>query len=130
LVANNDNSSKDTNNDSSCEDKVKDFMLMAKEDYNNKITGSDDNDEESVVDMEGELISAIEEIDRLRIKNRKKKQFLTQLEKDSKKPDEDFCLLKVELEEAKKIEDILKQKLSEKKVRCEALEEEIVKTRK
>jgi hypothetical protein len=36
----------------------------------------------------------------------------------------------VELEEAKKIEDILKQQFSEKKVRCEALEEEIVKTRK
>jgi hypothetical protein len=55
---------------------------------------------------------------------------LTQFEKDSKKPDEDFALLKVELEEAKKIEDILKQQLSEKKVKCEALEEEIVKTRK
>jgi hypothetical protein len=55
---------------------------------------------------------------------------LTEFQKDSKKPDEDFALLKVELEEAKKIEDILKQKLSEKKVRCEALEEEIVKTRK
>jgi hypothetical protein len=36
----------------------------------------------------------------------------------------------VELEEAKKIEDILKQQLSEKKARCEALEEEVVKTRK
>jgi hypothetical protein len=36
----------------------------------------------------------------------------------------------VELEEAKKIEDVLKQQLSEKKFRCEALEEEIVKTRK
>jgi hypothetical protein len=55
---------------------------------------------------------------------------LIQFEKDSKKPDEDFALLKVELEEAKKIEDILKQKLSEKKARCEALEEEVVKTRK
>jgi hypothetical protein len=130
LVANNDNSSEDTDSDSSCEDKVNDFMLMAKEDYDNKSTGSDDNDEEVVVDMEGELISALEEIDRLRIKNRKKKQLLTQFEKDSKKPDEDFALLKVELEEAKKIEDILKQQLSEKKVRCEALEEEIVKTRK
>jgi hypothetical protein len=32
--------------------------------------------------------------------------------------------------EAKKIEDILKQQLSEKKVRCESLEEEIVKNRK
>jgi hypothetical protein len=130
LVANNENSSEDTDSDSSCEDKANDFMLMAKEDYDNKIIGNDDNDEEVVVDLEGEMISALEEIDRLRIKNRKQKQLLTQFEKDSKKPDEDFALLKVELEEAKKIEDILKQQLSEKKVRCEALEEEIVKTRK
>jgi hypothetical protein len=36
----------------------------------------------------------------------------------------------VELEEAKKIEEILKQQLSEKKVRSEALEEEVVKIRK
>jgi hypothetical protein len=130
LVANNDNSLKDTDSDSSCEDKANDFMLMDKEDYDNKGTGSDENDEEAMVDLEGELISALEEIDRLRTKNRKQKQLLTQFEKDSKKPDEDFALLKVELEEAKKIEDILKQQLSEKKVRCEALEEEIVKTRK
>jgi hypothetical protein len=49
---------------------------------------------------------------------------------NGEKPDENFYLLKVELEEAKKIEDILKQQFSEKKMRCEALEEEIVKTRK
>jgi hypothetical protein len=36
----------------------------------------------------------------------------------------------VELEEAKKIKDILKQQLSEKKTRCEAFEEEVVKTKK
>jgi hypothetical protein len=130
LVANNDNSSEDTDSDSFGEDKANDFVLMAKEDHDNKSTGSDDNEEEAVVDLEGELISALEEIDRLRSKNRKLKQLLTQFEKDSKKPDEDFALLKVELEEAKKIEDILKQQLSEKKLRCEALEEEIVKTRK
>jgi hypothetical protein len=53
-----------------------------------------------------------------------------QFKMNGKKTDEDFALLKVELEEANKIEDILKQQLSEKKVRCEALEEEIVKTRK
>jgi hypothetical protein len=103
LVANNDNSSEDIDSDSSCEDKANDFMLMAKEDYDNKSTGSDDNDEELLFDLEGELISALEEIDRLKTKNRKKKQLLTQFEKDSKKPDEDFALLKVELEEAKKI---------------------------
>jgi hypothetical protein len=51
-------------------------MLMAQDDYNNKITGSEANEEEVVVDMEGELISALEEIDRLRIKNRKQKQLL------------------------------------------------------
>jgi hypothetical protein len=66
---------------------------MAKEDYDNKITGSDE--EEALVDMEGELISALEEIDRLRIKNRKQKQLLIQFEKDSKEPDEDLVLLKV-----------------------------------
>jgi hypothetical protein len=63
LCVNNDDSSEDTDSDSSCEDKVNDFMLMAKEDYDNKNTGSDVNDEEVVVDMEGELISALEEID-------------------------------------------------------------------
>jgi hypothetical protein len=50
-----------------------------------------------------------------------------QFEKNGKKPDEEFALLKVEL---KKIEDTLKQQLSEKKAICEALEEEVVKTRK
>jgi hypothetical protein len=85
---------------------------MAKEDYDNKITGSDVNDEEDVVELEGELISALEEIARLRFKKKKQKQLLMQLEKDSKKPDEDFTLLKVELEEAKKIEEILKHQLS------------------
>jgi hypothetical protein len=44
-----------------------------------------------------------------------------QFKMNDKKPDEDFVLLKVELEEAKKIEDILKQQLSDKKERCEAL---------
>jgi hypothetical protein len=52
LVANNDNSSEDTDSDSSCEDKANDFVLMAKEDHDNKITGNDDNEEEVVVDLE------------------------------------------------------------------------------
>jgi hypothetical protein len=130
LCVNNDDSSEDTDSDSSYEDKVNEFMLMAKENYDNKITGSDENDEEVVVDMEGELISVLEEIDRLRIKNRKQRQLLIQLEKDSQEYGKDLVLLKVELEEAKKIEEILKQQLSEKKTRCESLEQEVVKTRK
>jgi hypothetical protein len=59
-------------------------MLMAKEDYDNKITGSDANDEEAVVELEGELINALEEIDRLILKKRKKKQLLIQFKKGIK----------------------------------------------
>jgi hypothetical protein len=109
LCVNNDDSSGDTDSDSACEDKVNNFILMAKDDYDNKSTGSDVDDEVVVVDLEGELISALEEIARLRFKKKKQKQLLIQFEKDGKKPDEDFALLKVELEEAKKIEDILKR---------------------
>jgi hypothetical protein len=108
-VNNDDDPSDDEDNDSSIEDNLNEFILMAKEDYDNNILWSDVNEEEVVVDMEGELISALEEIDRLRIKNIKQRQLLIQFEKDSKEPDEDLVLLKVELEEAKKIEDILKR---------------------
>jgi hypothetical protein len=107
-VNNDDDPSDDEDNDSTIEDKLNDFILMTKEDYDNISTESDANEEEVVVDMEGELISALEEIDRLRIKNRKKRQFLIQFEKENKEPDEELVLLKVELEEVKKIEDILK----------------------
>jgi hypothetical protein len=130
LCANNDDSSEDTDSDSSCEDKVNDFMLMAMGDLDDEYTGSDMNEEEVVVDMEGELISDLEEIDRLRLKKRKQKQLLMQFKKNGREPSEDLVLLKVELEESKKIEDILKKQLAEKKVRCEALEAEVVAVRK
>jgi hypothetical protein len=126
-VNNDDDPLDDEENDSFIEDKLNDFILIDKEDYDNKSTS---DEEEAMVDMEGELISALEESDRLRIKNRKQRQLLIQFEKDSKETDEELVLLKVELEEAKKIEEILKQQLSEKKARCEALEQEVVKTRK
>jgi hypothetical protein len=87
-INNDDDPSDDEDNDSSIEDKLNEFILMAKEDYDNNNTGSNVNEEEVVVDMEGELISALEEIDRLRIKNRKQRQLLIQFEKDSKEPDE------------------------------------------
>ena len=112
LCANNDNSSEDIDSDSSCENKVNDFMLMAMGDFDDEHTGGEMDDEEAMVDIEGELISALEEIDRLRCKKRKQKQLLKQFKMNGEKPDENFSLLKVELEEAKKIEDILKQQLS------------------
>jgi hypothetical protein len=131
LCANNDDDPSDEeDNDSSIEDKLNYFTLMDKENYDNQSTGSNEDDEEAVVDMEGELISALEEIDRLRIKNKNQRQLLKQFEKDSKEPSEDHVLLKVELEEAKKIEEILKQQIPEKKARGESLEQEVVKTRK
>jgi hypothetical protein len=48
-------------------------MLMAMGYFDDEHTGGEMDDEEAVVDMEGELISALEEIDGLRIKNRKQK---------------------------------------------------------
>ena len=51
-----------------------------------------------------------------------------QYEKSGKEPREDLALLKFELEEEKKIEDILKQQLTQEKKRCEALEEEVLTT--
>jgi hypothetical protein len=110
-VNNDDDPSDDEDSDSSIKDKLNDFMLMDKVDYDNKRIGRDANEEEVVVDMEGELISALEEIDKLGIKKRKQKCLLIQFKKGSKEPNEYFVLLKVELEEAKKIEDILKQQL-------------------
>jgi hypothetical protein len=109
LCENNDNSSKDIDSDLSCEDKVNDFMLMAMGDLDDEHTGGEMDDEESMVDMEGELISALEEIDRLRCKKRKQKHLLKQFKMNGEKPNENFSLLKVELEEVNKIEDILKQ---------------------
>ena len=103
LCENNDNSSEDIDSDSSCENKVNDFILMAMGDLDDEDTGGEMDDEEAMVDMEGELISALEEIDRLRCKKRKQKQLLKQFKMNDKKSSEYFSLLKVELEEAKKI---------------------------
>jgi hypothetical protein len=75
-VNNDDDTSDDEDNDSSIEDKLNDFLLMAMGDFDDEHTGGEMDDEETVVDMEGELISALEEIDRLGIKNRKQKQLL------------------------------------------------------
>ena len=69
----NDDSSGDIDSDYDGEDKVNDFVIMAKEDYVNQNIGSDVNDQEDVVDMEGELISALEDIDRLGLEKRKQK---------------------------------------------------------
>ena len=73
MCVNDVDSSEKTNSDSSDEDEVHNFMLMAIDDFGDEYTGSDLNEEESMVDMEGEIINALEEIDRLRLKKRKQK---------------------------------------------------------
>jgi hypothetical protein len=72
-VNNDDDPSDDESSDSSIEDKISHIMLIALEDLNTEDIGSDFIDCEVVVDLEGELVSAMEEIDRLIEKKRKKK---------------------------------------------------------
>ena len=99
-------------------------MLMDVEDQ------SDMNQEEAEVDLEGELICALEEIDRLKQKKRKQKELLRKYEKYELGYNDILISLKIKLEEAKRIEDILKQQLSEKIKECEELETKVVSVRK
>ena len=62
----------------------------------------------------------------MRLKKRKQKQLLIQYETSR----EDITLIKLDLEEEKKIEEFLKQQLAESKVRCELLEKEVVTAKK
>jgi chromosome condensin MukBEF ATPase and DNA-binding subunit MukB len=105
-------------------------MLIDLEDLNTEGTGSEFVDCEVVVDIEGELVSAMEYIDRLREKKRKQKQLLLRYEKTCNESYEEISLLKVKLEEAKRIEDILTHQLKEAKTKGEKLESEVVSVRK
>jgi hypothetical protein len=123
LCVNNDDSTENSDSESSHENQEDDFMLMAIEEFEMNCS-EDDMDAE--VDMEDELTCSLEEINRLRIKKRKQKQLLIQYETNTI----DIPQLKLELEEAKKIEEILKQQLAEGRSRCEHLEEEVVTVKK
>ena len=123
-IDNNDCSSEDSDSEFSDDDKSNEFMLMVVEDQ------SDMNQEEAEVDLEGELICALEEIDRLKQKKRKQKDLLNKYEKYEHGSNDILISLKIKLEEAKRIEDILKQQLSEKINECEKLETEVVSVRK
>ena len=102
-------------------------MLMAKEESEGFLLEDEEEDE---VDLEGELRSALEEIDgRLKLKCRKQKEILLKCVKEVPNL-EDLIQLKVELEEAKKVEDILLKKIKDKHQEQEKLEEEVVWLRK
>ena len=95
LCANDVDSSEALESGSSCEDKKNEFMLMAIDDFDIEYEENDMNDEDVVVDMEGELHSAFEEIDRLRLKKRKQKQLLIQYEMNDKEANTDCTQLKI-----------------------------------
>ena len=67
----------------------------------------------------------MEEIDRLKLKCRKKKDIFLKYVKEEPSS-ENLIQLKVELEEAKKVEDILIKKIKDKNQEQEKLEEEVV----
>ena len=81
------------------------------------------------MDLEGELRSALEEIDRLKLKCRKQKDILLKYVREEQNS-EALIQLKVELEEAKKVEDILLKQMKDKTQEQEKLEEEVVCLRK
>ena len=85
-------------------------MLMANEEPKGFLL---EDEEEGQVNLEGELRSALEEIDRLRLKCRKQTDILLKYVKEEPNS-ENLIQLKVELEEAKKVEDILLKQIKDK----------------
>lgn len=97
-------------------------MLMIIE--NLQVEAIHSHDEEGEVDIEGEMVSALYEIERLRKKNK------TQKESPMKEKVEDVEPLLEQLEEGKKIQETLNQQLNEKVQVCVKLEGKIVLLRK
>ena len=81
-----------------------------------------EEEEEGEVDLEGELRSALEEIERLKLKCRKQKEILLKCVKEEQNS-EVLMQLKVRIEEAKKIEHMLLQQIKDKAREQEKLEE-------
>ena len=110
LYAQQDSSASESSDESPNEEGTSKFILMAKEELEEDLLEFEDEGE---VDLEGELISALEEISRLKLKSKKHKDTLLKYAKT--KPDlEDLIKLNIELEESRKIEDIMKREIKEK----------------
>lgn len=92
---------------------------MAKEELEEDILEFEDEGEENI---EGELISALEEISKLKLKSKKQKEILLKYAK-TERNSEDLVNLKIELEESKKTEVILRKEIKEKNQEREKLEE-------
>jgi hypothetical protein len=127
LYTNEDNNSSD---DSDSETNEILFMGLETQTDGNIVSTEEDNpDKEAEVDFEAEFFSAIEEIDRLEERNRKKKKELQKYkekEYDVEEIEKTIITLKVQIEEGKKIEEVLKSQLKERENICNSLESEIV----
>ena len=123
FYAQQDSSASKDSDEPSSEEGTSEFILMAIEDLEGLLL--EDEEEEGEVDLEEELRSALEEIDRLKLKCRKQKEILLKCVKEEQNS-EVLRQLKVKLEEAKKIEDMLLQQIKDKSREQEKLEEEIL----
>jgi hypothetical protein len=101
---------------------------------NRDTDSTEDNPEvDAEINLEAKLISAFEEIDRLKEKNRKQKKELQKYkeeERDLEEAKKKIIILKVQVEEATKIEKVLKAQLKEKEDIYSSVESEIVYLRK
>jgi hypothetical protein len=110
------------------------FMAMNDQDElsNNEDINHEDSDEEGEVNLEGELICALHELKKLRMKNASLKEQLRESKKDlyETNGETEIISLKRQLEEARKIEEVLTNKLKEMEDICHKKEFEIVHLRK
>jgi len=96
-VNNDDNSSDEADCESTNGYEINYFILMAIDNPDNEDTRSELNDEKDEVDLEGKIVSELEEIDRLRLKKRKQKKLLINYVKNCCELSEAFISLRVEL---------------------------------
>jgi hypothetical protein len=87
----------------------------------------EDYEEEGEVDLEAELISALSELKKERKKNKSLKGELLKLKESSQSPNSEedqqmIMKLKFQVEEARRIEEILRSQLEEKEKEKESLE--------
>lgn len=101
---------------------ISELILMALEELEDDFWEYEE-EEEGEVDLMGELINALDETERLKLKNRKEKETILKYEKEESNS-EDIMKLKVVLEEEKNLEDILLQQIKVEKEECEKIEEE------
>jgi hypothetical protein len=69
------------------------------------------------VNLEAELISSLEEIDKLREKNRKEKEKLHKYEEEDhylEEMEKTIIIMKTQLEETKRIEELVRSQVKEK----------------